>query len=168
MATYEGTIESFLNIVDHLQMTRFRPGMYDVMHLNCNHFSDALLQEACGAHVPDWVNRAANVGSGISAGKSSKSRSADSSSFIAPGKVKSPTLPTSFVDDERNVEDTSQSSSSTMSSVFNWFFGSLSESSKSVPTSSSAGGCSKKDPKKKKELTEKQKAMLEKIKSGNK
>ena len=63
MPSYAGTLESFLALVEELQQTSFRPGRYHLLHRNCNHFSDALLQAVCGgdarARVPDWVNRAA-------------------------------------------------------------------------------------------------------------
>lgn len=188
--TYTGTLDSFLQIVEDLRRTSFRPGTYHVMHRNCNHFSDALLQEVCGARIPEWVNRAANVGCGLSPGSVTSAGSGDrgGSSFIAPGKAKPPTLAANIVEDDENLCDkkkhssssSSSSLSSAVSSVFSWLFGGSSTQSTpsaSAPQSSSSTSHSNSnskdkkvhtDPKKKKELTAKQKEMLEKLKANKK
>ena len=187
MPSYAGTLESFLALVEELQQTSFRPGRYHLLHRNCNHFSDALLQAVCGgdarARVPDWVNRAAHAGSGFSLGTAageggeggegtpSSSRGAEGGAchFPAPGRVKPPSLPISSGEESGSNESaatataTASASSSFSGSVFNWFFGS---------SSASSGGNEKTaariEPNKKKELTEKQKQMLSKLKSSNK
>jgi hypothetical protein len=181
VATYEGTLDSFLSIVEELRQGNFRPGTYNVVHRNCNHFSDALLQAVCGARVPEWVNRAANMGSGLSLGAGGASSSETTNTFVAPGKAKPPSLSAKTVDDNEsecreNNTSASSSSSSGLSSVFNWIFGGSSTSSSTATTQSGVSDSSpidkKKvsatDTKKKKELTEKQKEMLSKLKANKK
>lgn len=163
ITSYEGTLDSFLGIVEGLQQSTFRPGRYHPLRCNCNHFSDALLQQVCGARVPEWVNRAANVGSGLSLGGVSSS-SAGVSSFAAPGRTKPPSLPFSCTDDNADEAAPPTNSSSVVSSVFSWLFGS-SSSAESTPVVQKTMN---KDPKQKKKLSDKQKAMLDKLKSANK
>lgn len=178
--------------MEDLRTSSFRPGTYHVLHRNCNHFSDTLLQEVCGARVPVWVNRAACLGAGLTTGPGSSSGSSAKDaphSFPAPGKTKPPTLSASIIVDDNNAEATggeggTSTSSSVVSHVFNWFFGGTSSSATSASsqglnhTSSSAqalhahspssSGGDVKMKNQKKELTEKQKAMLEKLKKNGK
>lgn len=170
MPNYPGTLESFLDIVEELRQSSFRPGRYHLLHRNCNHFSEALLQAMYGreggARVPSWVNRAANVGSGLSLGARAEEEVVGQS-FPAPGKAKPPSLPSSVTVLDEGMEEGAAASSapSLPSSLFNWFFGSSTPSSTSGTATTNAKTI---DPKKKKELTEKQKAMLSKFKSSNK
>jgi hypothetical protein len=44
----------------------FAPGTYDLVHANCNHFSDALVQQLFpGKSLPAWINRSARLGSSL-------------------------------------------------------------------------------------------------------
>jgi hypothetical protein len=169
----QGDINSAMN---RLQTEEgFAPGLYHITNRNCNHFSDAFCYELLGLHTPEWVNRAAGVAS-VAVPQQDASTASSSPAFAAPGVVRSPTLESANLSGMRN-ESTSdrQSSSSGFTSVFGWMFGSSSNSSdqKARPSSSqqssSHGMTAKKastsQTKGKKELTDKQKEMLSKLKN---
>jgi hypothetical protein len=46
----------------------FSSGSYDLVHKNCNNFSEALCLELLGLSIPAYVNRAASVGGALSGG----------------------------------------------------------------------------------------------------
>lgn len=130
---------------------RFEPGAYHIVSLNCNHFTDALCWELFQQHIPEWINRVARVGSsllGSAAGSSSKEEV-----FAAPGVPKSNKL---------TVEESSTASTG----VLSWFTSSgkkaEGENATTVTTVTTTVG---KNASKKKELTEKQKELLAKIKN---
>jgi hypothetical protein len=51
--------------VAQLRVT-FAPGTYDLVRANCNHFSDALVQQLFpGKSLPAWINRSARLGSSL-------------------------------------------------------------------------------------------------------
>lgn len=65
MGTFRGTKSDFDEIVGLLRAGDFQPGQYDVVHRNCNHFSDAICGAALGVSIPPWVNRAASLGENV-------------------------------------------------------------------------------------------------------
>ena len=50
------------NAIDKL-MKKYRTNKYDMLKLNCNHFSNEFLVLLIGRGLPHYLNRAANVGS---------------------------------------------------------------------------------------------------------
>ena len=62
MGSYHGTKSDFESILNTLRSGEFRPRQYDLVHRNCNHFSDALCVATVGAKIPAWVNRASSIG----------------------------------------------------------------------------------------------------------
>lgn len=62
MGSYQGTKSDFENILNALRSGEFGPGQYDLVHRNCNHFSDALCMATIGEKIPPWVNRASSIG----------------------------------------------------------------------------------------------------------
>lgn len=74
MGRYEGTREELAAIVHTLQTSDYAAGTYNVVHKNCNDFSEdfcALLLPATTSEggsavsVPDWINRAARIGRSV-------------------------------------------------------------------------------------------------------
>ena len=159
ITSYERSLDSFLRVVDQLQETSFRAGVYNVLSCNCNHFSDALLKETCGRGIPEWVNRAANVGSGFASKKNTCEES-----FPALGVSKPPSTTAKIVDEAEQCDKNESHQLSFFKSVFDWIFAA---SSAKEGDSSRVGVVEKNHSgteKKKKELTEKQKKILENIK----
>jgi hypothetical protein len=158
----------------------FQPGAYDVIHLNCNHFSEAFCMSTVHAHIPVWCNRMAQMGSNFS-GPTAAAPSGEG--MAALGVVKDPEL--------RNLKaaasiaqpwpplSNAASAAAPSYSIFDFFgWGSgtssssggsaASSSSMATPTSTQqpvvAARPVKSDPSKKKELTEKQKELLARMK----
>ena len=163
----------------------FSPGSYNVVHQNCNHFSDAACKALLNTGVPVWVNRAAN----LAAGFASKETSASSSSsgggggFAMPGKVNAPTLK------KFGTAPAPAPAAPSGGGVgfFDWIWGgSPASASTPIPPASQTGAVppptaaaaaakqhpapsKKADPSAHKSLTEKQKAALARMKGkGNK
>jgi deubiquitinase DESI2 len=186
MGSYPGSTADFNLILNEFRSGTFGPGKYDVVGCNCNHFSDAMCYRLVGTHIPGWVNRAAEIGNSVTGGSASSGRSntlGSATSLPAPGVVKAPTLqsndrPVASHDAAAAAPDDSGKSGSD-GGIFSWFFGNSAASNKQ-PNSSSAVAApdlttppgtdkttSKKKSSAKKELTERQKEMLAKIKGGN-
>jgi hypothetical protein len=167
----------------------FSPGSYNVVHQNCNHFSDAACKALLNTGVPVWVNRAANMAAGFASKETTASNSSSSGGagggggFAMPGKVKAPTLKKFG-----NATATAPAPAPAPSGgggVFDWIWGSSSSSStasaSTLPTPPASQTVAaavakshpalpkKADPGAPKALTEKQKAALAKMKDkGNK
>lgn len=189
MGELEGsTLQSLTETVNGLASGQgFSPGSYHLVHKNCNSFSDALVKALLNQSIPVWVNRAANMAANFSTKNESKSGKG-AESFAMPGAVKAPTLNNKFSKESPNKGFSSSSSGSSKAggsaddgggggSIFSWFFGSSTTSNSAstpaaAPVSAPAPALKhpppkKRDPTAKKELTEKQKAALAKMK-GNK
>jgi len=204
IGVYHGSASDFVTLLNELRTTAFPEGTYDLLHLNCNHFSDAFCMALCEKHIPAWVNAAANLGSNFiprdaasaaAAASATKASSTSSSSggsskgtplFAMPGVVPPPTLnkplsPSPVV--ASSSASSSSSSSATddpVTSLFSWVasaFGGGSggkrEKETIVPVKAAEAPRSQHivqdaSPQKKKVLTEKQKAMLERLKNTDK
>eukprot|EP00600_Ochromonadales_sp_CCMP1393_P003393 CAMPEP_0174990440 /NCGR_PEP_ID=MMETSP0004_2-20121128/21322_1 /TAXON_ID=420556 /ORGANISM="Ochromonas sp., Strain CCMP1393" /LENGTH=249 /DNA_ID=CAMNT_0016244047 /DNA_START=71 /DNA_END=820 /DNA_ORIENTATION=+ len=178
MGTYTEGMTGIYSIISNLRNDRFQPGSYDVVTLNCNHFSDSFCVATVNTHIPVWVNRMAEIGSNFSAQPSSPTggQSNDMTAMKAPGVVKSPELPTVntsrvSMPDEPNLGPGTASSFSIFN-LFGWGAnGGKSPSSSANATNPAAAPNSvtsaqnetrKSNPKAKKELSAKQKELLAK------
>jgi hypothetical protein len=65
MGVYNGSHHSMYAIIYKLQTSEFGVGKYHTTKKNCNHFSDTLCYELLKVNIPNWINRAANIGSVI-------------------------------------------------------------------------------------------------------
>lgn len=196
MGIYTGSINEVNNVVTSMGCERFAPGRYNLTSLNCNHFSDALCQLLTAQRIPDWINRMAGIGSTFAPTVSkpntnNATSSSGGTSFAAPGVVSSPTDPVPVKSTTAGLPVTKSSSSSTRadesktadggsvwtSSLFSWFGGGGASSSNNSIATSSAGATTTPvtatttkskaaGETTKKELTEKQKALLQKMKGG--
>lgn len=75
MGTVRGSAINIHKLISQFGRTTFAPGSYDLVHNNCNHFTDAVCWALLETHIPSWVNRFAYLGS----------------SFIPPQPINSPT-----------------------------------------------------------------------------
>ena len=139
MGSFEGGMHSINQIISQLRNDAFQPGAYDVVHLNCNHFSDSFCRASVGRPLPAWINRMASIGSGFAQKQAPTGNSSSAETFAAPGKVSEPSLqlgqvhtgnrsvPEGASGSERKsggnsqqVEDTQQDSDAGFSSIFSW------------------------------------------------
>lgn len=179
MGYYDGGMGGVNSIISALRNERFQPGAYDVVHLNCNHFSDAFCSRAVGAHLPEWINRMASVGSSFVQSQHGNDKPPNGDGeFPALGQVKDPVLNVSKVGSNSNIAKTpvtptqKPGNDSVASSVFSWFGwgASTADTSTSAPSSdstkpiTSSAGKKRDSSTAKKELTDKQKEMLAKMK----
>lgn len=172
MGTYGEGMNGIYNIISVLRNAQFQPSAYHPINLNCNHFSDAFCMAAVNQHIPDYVNRMAGIGTNFSAPSSSAS---GPDMFAAPGVVKAPQQPTSsktsLATNPGNMNIEQQQEVSIVSSVFGWFgWGSDTGGAAAKPAivenrTATAAPTKKIAPSAKKELTEKQKELLAKMKS---
>ncbi|KAJ8610845.1 hypothetical protein CTAYLR_006464 [Chrysophaeum taylorii] len=111
LGKYWGSKEDIEIILDELA-DEFRPGSYNIINRNCNHFVETLAYRLIGVSIPSWVNRSANVASslGLSAKNLRKNTSsqADLDKLAGPSRACSEpppkgTLPP--VDDEDQNSD---------------------------------------------------------------
>ncbi|KAL3314829.1 Desumoylating isopeptidase 2, partial [Cichlidogyrus casuarinus] len=58
------TEDDVLQIIEGLG-NEFRGNQYHLLEKNCNHFSEELVKILCGASLPSWINRLANVTSNM-------------------------------------------------------------------------------------------------------
>lgn len=185
---FDGRMSDVNAILTELRSNEFRSGLYDVARKNCNHFSDAFIFKLLGIHIPTWINRMADIGAatGIGTGTGGSASASNSGSVLgglaAPGKVKDPVMPVPEV--RNDVQSSSkgfvdgndrESGGSLISSIFSWLSApaaattSSSSSSSTTPANErSSTTRSQPNSNKKKELTEKQKELLAKMKSSNK
>lgn len=186
---FTGSINDVYLVIDRLRAAPFRVGAYDLISLNCNSFSDALCFALVDKHIPEWVNRAANIAASIAPADSSSSSSFSSGSGLLPalGTVssKSPIFgvkPPVAVPAPAPAAAPAAAASSSGSSIFSWLFG----ASASTPSSGEATGGAKAtaptpaarqtgavvkeeiervDRTKKREMTEQQREMLARLKN---
>ena len=50
-------------IIASLGASDFQPNTYHIVNKNCNHFSNALCLSLCGVAIPAYINRVAAIGS---------------------------------------------------------------------------------------------------------
>lgn len=62
LGRYWGSDDDIEAILKDLAVV-FRPGTYDAIYQNCNHFVESLAVRLVGVSIPGWVNRSANVAS---------------------------------------------------------------------------------------------------------
>ncbi len=171
MGHVDGDLGHITSTIQALGRVDFRPGMYNIVHRNCNHFSDAFLTTSVDKKIPDWVNRAAKLASTFAARPSETGTAPTGDAFAMPGVVKGPDL-NKYKDKKSTTRVTPAPEKKQESGIFSWFFGSSSEALSGTNTATPVVANSpplvkKTDPKAKKQLTEKQQAALAKIK-GNK
>lgn len=177
MGTYTEGMSGINAVISTLRNSRFQQGAYDTIHLNCNHFSDAFCLATVHQAIPNWVNRMAGMGA-IATPKSSSRDISGGDKMAAPGVVKTPGTLTTGTHAKQQVEAVNNeplpSSEVTISqTIFSWFGWNSSESSTTSSTNTNevgglrtqATGASSHSSNKKKELTEKQKELLAKVKS---
>lgn len=190
MGVFPGTMNDVYRIVDEMGRGTFAPNEYHTISLNCNHFSDALCQQLVGQSIPPWINRMATIGSSVLPHSSSNNKqpavksTASSTAFIAPGNVRIAAEPAKVATAPQTTAGTPESSTHWTSSIFCWLGGSVnpSSSSRSNSTPSTSGSVNQKQSTGgpagasaalgggeggdgKKELTEKQRALLLRVKS---
>jgi hypothetical protein len=178
---YNGTISELSEVVQILRSTTFTVGTYNVIHKNCNDFSEAFCQMLCQTSIPSWVNRAARVGrnvipaSSVDRNQQEKQENdaklaSQKSSFPMPGKVSKPNLNNTLGAEADTGTASSDNKSGSdgrgiLQSIFSWFGG-----SSGVPTTTKTALATETEKPAivingKKQLTEQQKAALEKLKS---
>ena len=149
---------AFLNsTVASLAASDFLPGTYDIVNKNCNNFSNALCVSLCNTSIPSWINRAASIGSTFSA-----ITPTDTSAERAVNKrysSKGQSRIKATEDAENGIDDGTKKSSSIFSWLMNPFGG------KSVERSVVHGDVTCIASSERKELTDKQKALLEKVRT---
>lgn len=176
MGVYANGMYGVDSIISELRNNRFHMSNYNLTSLNCNHFSDAFCMATLNAHIPAWINRAANIGSHLSflsntasSGTASRGVTADTvGGFKAPGVVNPPELhnlgSTKSMGTEHSAGHGAPASTETSLSIFSWFgWGSRQEQVDpvSVPhvTAAVKSTLSAKKP-----LTEQQQRMIAKLK----
>eukprot|EP01038_Epipyxis_sp_PR26KG_P007001 gene7001-9566_t len=181
LGSFQGTLTEIYTIIDNFSTTRFSVGAYNVVSCNCNHFSDSLSMALLNIHIPDWVNRMAAVGNTILPGNVNNAEqsngnlqsTADSTKgFAEPGKVNSPELKN--VKFAPTTDSKNDNESYITSSIFNWLGWTVLSSSSPNPnvskhesidrTKTATSSHKEIDNGKKKELTDKQKQLLTKLK----
>lgn len=196
MGSYPGVLHEIHDIIAALSTPAggFGPGMYNVLTKNCNHFSDALCMALLNVHIPDWINRAAGVGSSIAnrvaPASSSTPAQQKTEAFLAPGVVAPPSLnrkgapseslPLSPIYDP-TPDNNGRSWFAGLKSVFSWASCDKPEPTLQAPAnhSAEAAGATRNSitttnnsskaaqaPDKKKELSAKQKQLLEQLKKS--
>lgn len=60
LGKYWGAQEEIEAVLADLQ-TKYRPGTYNIINQNCNHFVEEFAQKLIGVSIPNWVNRSANI-----------------------------------------------------------------------------------------------------------
>ena len=62
LGQFHGTLTEIDRIIDNLK-TEFGPNDYNLILRNCNHFSDAFVNQLLNCHIPGYVNRLEICGS---------------------------------------------------------------------------------------------------------
>jgi hypothetical protein len=179
MGEFQEGMAGINRIISELRNMRFQPGAYDAIHLNCNHFSEAFCMNSVNTHIPVWCNRMAEIGSNFSARTAAAAPGGEG--MAAPGVVKAPELrnlnATASIGDGAKTAGAAAAPYYSIFDFFGWGSGTSSSSGGSAanprsvdtPTTSApqpmaAARPAKSDPSKKKELTEKQKELLARMK----
>lgn len=131
----------------------FLPGTYNIVNKNCNNFSNALCVSLCNSSIPSWVNRAASLGSSLSTVTPT-----DTSADRAVNRRYSSSGQSKIKASEEGDDESNKSTS-----IFSWLMNPF--GSKPVERSVVQGNVACAVSTEKKELSDKQKALLEKIKS---
>ena len=72
IGTFNLDMEFLASTLASLAATDFSPNTYNIITKNCNHFSNALCISLCGVGIPTWINRAASIGSTLSTNVNNK------------------------------------------------------------------------------------------------
>lgn len=139
---------SINNAVAELSQREFAPGTYHLTSHNCNHFTEAFSQALFERSIPSYINRAAAAASTVIPQQQAAAEGA-SDSLAAPGNVKPPK-------EMRVVANAEAKSVRASSAMFSFF-----------TTTRSGGGDGQQQrtkPTEHKQLSEKQKALLAKLK----
>lgn len=190
IGTHVGPVTQINEILMQLRSSGgFDVDCYDLTNRNCNHFTDNFCFALVGIHIPDWVNRAANIGSTVmpstylnkqppvnpALGKGAAGSLAQLGKVSAPGLHRVDSDLSSTTSSAMDESDSMQPTTSVESSIFSWFWGGSSKpspvqkeppSSPSSTTASPNSGVSVSMPSSgaRKQLTGKQKELLAKLK----
>ncbi len=66
LGRFLGSMQGIKEILMQMRKGDFAPGEYHILRLNCNHFSDKLVNILLGSNIPLWINRLAELGSTLS------------------------------------------------------------------------------------------------------
>ena len=182
IGTFEGNLQDITNIVNRMSDGLFAPGNYDLIRLNCNAFSEAFCTELVNKSIPSWVNRAASIGStfqGSNANATSATSEPQSShsttqSGLPPIGELSTNQSHEKLNASRNVSSETKKKSvqpsTFLSSIFRMTSAGVDNTSSTATTTGTTNTSSSimdntKRNDKKKELTEKQKALLSNLKN---
>lgn len=164
IGTFVGTQQDINIAVNRLTATGFAGSSYDLVHNNCNNFTEHFCLELCGKSIPLWVNRAASIG---------QSFTTQQPAFPTIPKTANnfPTVSKPATSGNNTATATAVKSSGS-DSIFSWMFGSFStnsadESSNQPPCTATGTGTGT-GPTNKKQLTDKQKMLLENLKQNKK
>ena len=167
IGTFIGTQQDINIAVNRLTATGFAGSSYDLVHNNCNNFTEHFCQELVGKSIPLWVNRAASIGQSFTTQKpafptipTTANNAPAVSTPATSGNNATGTATATAAAAKSNGND----------SIFSWMFGAFSSSSttESSNQSATATGTGKGGPTTKKQLTEQQKMLLENLKQNKK
>jgi len=180
---FAGSMNDLQLVLQRMRTGQYRSGAYDLVHLNCNCFADALCFELTQQHIPDWINRAANIAASVAI-KPANAQETSQQNFANLGTVSknSPIfgvgVPKSVAPPIQQQQQQQQTQQSNQSSVFGWFGGLFGSNSSSISKSTSSSSnpstkiekvtLDKEDKSKKREMSAQQKEMLEKLKQQGK
>ena len=186
VGNFSGTMNDFQIILNDLRSGDFGVGSYDLIYLNCNHFTDALSMRLTSCPLPEWVNRAASMAASISP-RPTLTGPRDTGGFAALGKVseQSPIYGLGKLVGPSPPPAPAADAPAGNASVFSWIgslFGSTNTgapATTALPGTRSTGGggsgsgsapavkvtLDKVDPSQKRELTQQQRDMLAKLKA---
>lgn len=186
MGAYNEGMQGIYAVISTLRNRDFQPGAYHPTNLNCNHFTDSFCVAVVGQHIPNWINRAAGIGSTMAATRTDASNNKSSSTaeaLPALGVVRAPsdpvknTLSSSIQTNPTNQTSSTKEDTSIVTSIFSWFGYNSTEntansSHTTTATTSTSGVADTKTANvktipssAKKELTAKQKELLAKMKA---
>lgn len=176
LGQYPGSLQEIKNVLHRLGKTRFRPGDYDPVACNCNHFSEAIAEELLGERLPVWINRLAHWGQAVLPKSVAKSMmgtaEGQSEGMVAPGRVDTPAaLPIDTVPAEEASTSTTHTNTNTgtadcgmWSSVWKFFSSPPAPVPAPVPAPAVAPAAASNG---RRNLTEKQRAALDRLKGSS-
>ena len=169
IGTFVGTQQDINIAVNRLTATGFAGSSYDLVHNNCNNFTEHFCQELVGKSIPPWVNRAASIGQSFTT-QQPAFPTIPKTANNAPAVSTPATSGNNATGTATATAAAAAAKSNGNDSIFSWMFGAFSSSSttESSNQSATATGTGKGGPTTKKQLTEQQKMLLENLKQNKK